>query len=60
MKAENIINSNLKRKSTIANDFFCKNWILKKIFTYMLPKKKKIANVFFSKKIFYNPPKSCF
>ena len=55
MKTENILDSNLKRKSTIANDFFCKNWILKKFFTYMLPKKKKLQTYFFRKKIFTTP-----
>ena len=53
MKAENILNSNLRRKSTIVYNFFCKNWIFKN-FHYMLSKKKKFKRNFFKK--FYIQP----
>ena len=40
MKAENIIDSNLRRKSTIANDFFGKNWIFKNFHLHVVKEKK--------------------
>ena len=40
MKAKNILNSNLRRKSTIADDFLAKIGF-SKIFTSILSKKKK-------------------
>ena len=54
MKAENIIDSNLRRKSTIAKDFFAKIGF-SKIFTYMLSKKKNFEHDFFQKNLYTTP-----
>ena len=56
MKAENILNSNLRRKSTIVYNFFAKIGF-SKIFASILTKKKNFERKFF-KKIFIQPPKS--
>ena len=56
MKAENILNSNLRRKSTVVHMFFCKNWIFKNYRLYF--DEKKIFERKFFKKIFIQPPKS--
>ena len=56
MKAENILNSNMGRKSTIADDFFAKIGF-SKIIAFILMKKKIFERKFF-KKIFIQPPKS--
>ena len=48
MKAENILNANLRRKSTIVYKFFRKNWIFKNFSLYFDKKK------FFRMQIFQN------
>ena len=58
MKAENILNSNLKRKSTIADDFLAKIGF-SKIFTSILSKKNFFERNFF-KNFFIQPPKVMF
>ena len=56
MKAENILNSNLKRKSTIADDFLAKIGF-SKFFTSILSKKKFFQTYFFQK-FFYTTPQN--
>ena len=57
MKAENNLNSNLRRKSTIVYDFLTKIGFSKNFTSIFL--KKKVSNVIFSK-IFYTIPKAMF
>ena len=56
MKAENILNSNLRRKSTIVYNFFCEKWIFKNFRRYF-DEKKNFERKFF-KIFFIQPPKS--